>query len=437
MSPMPEGRDWVKLLSPLVLVAAAGTGMAAEGPGTYVLKDARIVRVSAPTLERGVVVVRDGLIESVGQNVAAPAGAWVIEGKGLTVYPGLIDALSTWGIPAPSSGRGDPPPAHGPEERPLNASWTKAADQIVPTDRVIQTARDGGYTTAVSFPRGNIFAGQGSVFNLAGDRPGQMIIADSVGQLINLRANSGRGFPSSLMGAIAYVRQIYADADRYTGAKSIYEKHPEGLRRPAYDRALEGVLESSMMLLPAETDVEIERMVALGQELKHKVVLYGGHEAWRAVELLKQTQTTVLVSLKYPEKPRDSDPALDEPARVLRLRDKAPSAAAALAHAGVKFAFYSDGLTNPRDLMRAVKKAVDAGLSAEDAIRAMTLSPAEIYGVAGQIGSIEKGKIANLVVTDGDLFAEKTRIRYVFVDGNQFEPLPAEPAARPGRGGTR
>ena len=155
------------------------------------------------------------------------------------------------------------------------------------------------------------------------------------------------------------------------------------------------------------------------------------------MELLKQTNTPVLVSLKYPEKARDSDPALDEPLRVLRLRDKAPSAGAALAHAGVKFAFYSDGLTNPRDLMRAVKKAMDAGLSADDTIRALTLSPAEIYGVAGRIGSIEKGKIANLVVTDGDLFAEKTKIKYVFVDGNQFEPLPEEPATRPGRGGAQ
>jgi imidazolonepropionase-like amidohydrolase len=432
---MLKGRDPMKLLPAFVLLAV---GAAAEGPRTYVLKDARIVRVSAPTLERGMVVVRDGLIESVGENLPAPAGAWVIAGQGLTVYPGLIDALSTWGIPAPPNGRGGPPPAHGPEERPLNASWTKAADQIVPADRAIQTARDGGYTTAVSFPRGNIFAGQGSVFNLAGDRPGQMIIADSVGQLINLRANSGRGFPSSLMGAIAYVRQIYMDADRYTAAKSIYEKHPEGLRRPEYDRALEGMLQSSLVLLPAETDIDIERMVALAGELKRKAVLYGGHEAWRDVELLKQTNTPVLVSLKYPEKPRDSDPALDEPARILRLRDKAPLAAAALAHRGVKFAFYSDGLTNPRDLMRAVKKAVDAGLSADDAIRALTLSPAEIYGVAGRIGSIEKGKIANLVVTDGDLFAEKTRIKYVFVDGNQFEPLPEEPGGgRPGRGGAQ
>ena len=416
-------------------ISAGWVSLAAEGPGTYFLHDARIVRVSGPVIERGSVVVRDGLIEAVGENVTAPAGAWEIDGKGLTVYPGLIDALSTWGIPAGNGGRGGQTAAKGPEDRPLTASWSKAADLFNPTDRVIQTARDGGFTTAVSFPRGNIFSGQGSVLNLAGERAGQMVIADSVGQLIALRTSGrGGGYPGSLMGAIAYVRQLYLDADHYKAAKAVYEKHPAGLRRPAYDRALEGVLQSSLVLLPAETDIEIERMVAFAQELKLKTVLYGGHDAGRAVDLLKQTNTPILVSLKYPERARDADPAVEEPLRVLRLRDQGPSAASQLAKAGVRFAFYSDGQTSPRDLMRAVKKAVDAGLSPDAAIRALTLSVAEIYGVDGRLGSIDKGKIANLVVADGDLFAEKTKIKYVFVDGNQFEPLPDERAARPGRG---
>jgi hypothetical protein len=427
----------------LALLGMAAIGVNAQTPGTYVLRDARIVRVSGPVIERGAVVIRNGLIEAVGDNVAPPAGAWVIDCSGLTVYPGLIDALSTWGLPgaaaalAAPAGRGGAQTgaqlASGPEDRPSNVSWTKAADQIVLTDRSIQAARNGGYTTAVAFPRGNIFSGQGSVINLAGERPGQMVIADSVGQLITLRT-TGRGFPGSLLGSIAYVRQIYLDADHYKLAKSIYDKHPEGLPRPAYDRALEGVIESSLVLLPAGNVVEIERMVALAEELKLKAVLYGVPEAWRAAELLKRANMPVLVSLKYPEKARDADPALDEPIRVLQVRGKAPSTAGALAQAGVKFAFYSDGLTNPRDLMRAVKKAIDAGLNSNDAIRALTLAPAEIYGVGNRIGSIDRGKIANLVVTDGDLFAEKTKTRYVFVDGNKFEPLPEEPAARPGRG---
>jgi imidazolonepropionase-like amidohydrolase len=179
-------------------------------------------------------------------------------------------------------------------------------------------------------------------------------------------------------------------------------------------------------------------MIALAKELKLNAVLYGGHEAWRATGLLKQTNTPVLVSLKYPAKARDADPAENEPVRLLELRDKAPTAAGALAKAGVRFAFYSDGVATPKELMRAVKKAIDAGLPSDDALRALTLSAASIYGVDNRIGSIEKGKIANLVVTDGDLFAETTKVRYVFVDGAKFEPRPEEPATPPGgRGATQ
>ena len=415
---------------PALAVVAAVLPLTAQTAGSYVLRDARVVQVSGPVRERASVIIQDGLIAGVGENLAAPPGAWVIDCQGLTVYPGLIDALSAWGLPAGGGGRGGAP-ARGPEDRPLNASWTKAADLIVPTERVIQAVREAGFTTAVVFPNGNIFSGQGSVINLAGDRAGEMVIADSVGQYVTLRTSGGRGYPSSLLGSIAYVRQIYLDADHYKVAKSIYEQHPEGLPRPAYDRALEGVLATRLVLLPAEREIEIGRMLALAKELKRNVVLYGGHEAWRAADLLKQAQTPVLVSLKYPVKARDADPAEDEPLRILQFRDKAPAAAAALAQANVKFAFYSDGVTNPRDLVRAVKRAMDAGLKLEDAIRALTLSPAEIYGVADRIGSIDKGKIANLVVADGDLFAEKTKVQYIFVDGAKFEPLPEEPAQRP------
>jgi imidazolonepropionase-like amidohydrolase len=134
-----------------------------------------------------------------------------------------------------------------------------------------------------------------------------------------------------------------------------------------------------------------------------------------------------LVSLKWPERAKDADPALDDPLRTLEFRDKAPSTPAALVKAKIQFAFYSDGLNNPKDLRKALKKALDAGLTKDEAIRALTLSPAEIYGVADRLGSIDAGKIANLVVTDGDWFEEKTKVKYVFVDGTRFEPLPEEP----------
>jgi len=119
------------------------------------------------------------------------------------------------------------------------------------------------------------------------------------------------------------------------------------------------------------------------------------------------------------------------------MRDKAPSTPGVLAKAQVKFAFYSDGIANPKDVAKAVKKAIDAGLAPADAVRAMTLSAAEIYNVADRLGSIDKGKIANLVVTEGDLFQDRTKVKYVFVDGAKYEPQPDPGSARKAVEGTQ
>ena len=118
----------------------------------------------------------------------------------------------------------------------------------------------------------------------------------------------------------------------------------------------------------------------------------------------------------------------------MRFRDRAPSSPAALAKAGVKFAFYSGGITAPKDTLKAAKKSIDAGLAPDAALRALTLSPAEIFGVADRLGSLENGKIANLVVTDGDLFEEKTKIKMVFVDGHRFEVREPEKPKEPPKG---
>jgi len=438
----------------ILLLGAAACALQAKAPAVFAIRDARIVTVSGPVLERGTVLIRDGLIQAVGVDVAVPPEAWVIEGKGLTVYPGLIDALSTLGIaeaataaapatrtsaraptpsptPAPAQTPATPSvttqPARGPEDRPSNTSWVRAADLISPADRRIETARNAGFTTAVTFPPRGIFAGQGAVISLAGEKAGQMVISSPAGLYLTVSTAGFASFPGSLMGVLAYIRQIFLDTQQYRLAQDAYAAHPLGAKRPAYDRALEGVLESPRVLLPATRAVELDRMVRFGAELKKKVVLYGAHEAYRATDVLRASGTPVLVSLKWPERSRDADPEEEEPARVLEMRERAPSAPAALAKAGVVFALYSDGLATPRELIRAVRRALDAGLSQADAVRAFTLSAAQIYGVADRLGSIDKGKIANLVVTTGDLFQEKTQVKHIFIDGIKFEPTPEQP----------
>ena len=441
----------------------------AEGSSTVAIRNAKIVTVSGPVIAKGTVILKNGLIEAVGENVTVPADAWIVDGEGMTVYPGLIDGLSTVGIPgaAPAAtagggrgGRGaaaqtaapaaaQAAPAErswGPEDRPQTTSWLLAADELQAGDKRVETVRGSGITTAVTFPERGIFAGQGSVIDLvSGEKAAEMVLVPSVGQYISMgggRGFGGGGFPSSLMGIISYVRQLYLDTNHYKQVKDAYAKDPRGMQRPEYDRALEGLLASQRFLLPANQLIEIDRMLRFGAELKtitpvkQSMIIYGAREAYRpeAVALLKKANVPVLLSIKWPTPPArtaDSDDS-NETLRTLIERDKAPSAPAALQKAGVKFALYADGADTPRDFQRAVKKAIDAGLSREDALRALTLSPAEIYGIADRVGSIEKGKIANVVVTKGEIFDDRTQVVMVFVDGKKYTP---EVPAAGGRGG--
>jgi hypothetical protein len=433
----------------ILLLSAASVILRAQTPGSIAVRGARIVTVSGPVLEKGIVLLRNGLIEAVGENVDLPKDAWVVEGQGLTVYPGLIDALSTVGLPetpAPSQapprapaeppfGRQEPamPLEQGPEFRPFTTSWVRAADLVNPADHRIEETRSAGFTAVVAFPSNGIFAGEGALLNLSGEKHGRMVVASPAGQYLTLATHGFGTFPGSLMGVLAYIRQVSCDADHYKLEVEAYVSHPAGHQRPSYDRAVEGLLESPRLLLPAENAVQVDRMLRFAAELKRPAVLYGGHGAYRVADKVAQSSIPMLINLKWPERPKDPDPDQEESFRTLELRDRAPSTPAALRKAGARFAFYSGG-TAPKDIRKAVKRAIDAGLAEADAVRALTLSAAEIYGVADRMGSLDPGKIANLVVTRGNLFDEKTKIEYVFIDGVKYEPVPETPPAdRAGR----
>jgi imidazolonepropionase-like amidohydrolase len=428
----------------LVIFFALGR-LNAETPSAIAIKDAHVVTASGADLPKATVLLRGGLIQDVGAGLTIPADSWVIDGTGLTVYPGFIDGLSTWGIPDASSqsspGRGGAaqapaaPRAHGPEDRPQTFSYERAADLVKPTDKRLEAARAAGFTTAATFPARGIFTGQGAIVSLGGNRASDLVIAEPVGQQIVFRTAGFRaGFPNSLMGVISYVRQVYLDLDEYKQAKQLYVAHVNGTKRPEYDRTLEGLSESPRVLLPAVETQQIDRVLNFGPELKMPFVVYGLHEAYGRINELKQANAPLLVSLKWPEKPKNADPNDIPSLRELEMRDKAPSVPGLLAKAGLKFGFYSDGVDSAADLKKAVKKAIDAGLSRADAVRALTLNVAEIYGVSDRLGSIDKGKIANLIVTKGDAFDDKTTIEYVFVDGTEYKPtkeIQTGPGARP------
>ncbi|HEV2799887.1 MAG TPA: amidohydrolase family protein [Pyrinomonadaceae bacterium] len=422
---------------------------------TYAITGARIVTVSGAEIPRGTIVIRNGLIASVGANVAAPPDARIIDGAGLTVYPGFIDANTNLGMPAaparPAGGGGAAAAFLAAQQQPTPAVFSPnssqpvglqpeilASDVVRPGGEQIESARSAGLTAAQTAPREGIFMGQSAVINLAGDTPQQMIVRSPVALHVGFTPLRTGTYPASLLGVYAGIRQMLLDAQRYREANAVYERNPRGLRRPDQDKSLAALLPVLSRQMPvvmyADRQRDIERALDLAQEFNLRVVIAGGAESWRVAERLAAAKVPVLLSLNYPRRTTpDSPDAEPDPLRILRERVDAPKTAGRLAAAGVRFAFQSGGLSNMNDYLANVSKSLEQGLPREEAVRALTIRPAEILGVADQLGTIEVGKIANLTVTRGDAFARDRRITHVFIDGRPVDLRPAPAPSAPGQ----
>ena len=438
-----RGRKWPGIAA---FAVAVGTALAAPVavraqeqptlptyPPDFAITNARIVTVSGPAIERGTIVVRNGVIHAVGASVRVSNDAWVIDGSGMTVYPGLIDAFTTLGQvekeaqPAGrQSGSGaQTPHSWGPADRPGTFTWRSAADEVDPADPRIERWREAGFTTALTTLPQGLVTGEAAVINLAGGRGRELVVAPGIAQRVNLNRNGYSGFPASLMGIFAYLKQLHFDARHYDQVWTAYSRDPRGRIRPEYDRTLEPLRSNRPLLFPAGNRIEIQRAVKFGKEVGAPIIIYGAQHGYEAADVLKAAGTPVLVDLNWPRPPRDRSAMDDFDLATLRSWEHTPTTPAKLQEAGVRFAFYTGGLADPKEFRQSVRLAIDAGLSPEAALRALTLGPAEILGVADRLGSIEVGKIANLVITDGDLFDTATRIVRVIVDGQPFDLRPA------------
>src|ERR1051325_4081517 len=248
---MPKVRS--RLLVALVLLSLHLNANAQRSAiDTYAITNARIVTVSGPVIERGTVVVRNGLIAAAGANVNAPPDARVIDGTGLTVYPGLIDSYTNLALPdaAPSpapGGRGGgffvlapPQPPSGPNStQPPGLQPEVMVEEVIrPGGNEIEAARNIGITTALTLPRTGIWMGQSALINLNGDTPQQMIVRSPVAMHVSFNPLRNGGYPGSLLGVFSALRQMMLDAQRYREAMQIYERAPRGTRRPDIDRSL-------------------------------------------------------------------------------------------------------------------------------------------------------------------------------------------------------
>jgi imidazolonepropionase-like amidohydrolase len=437
------------LAAALVLAAASHAGT----PLTYAIRGARIVTAAGAPLASGTVVVRNGLIEAVGADATAPAGAIVIDGHGLTVYPGLIDMGTSTGLDAAAAQRPESFRTMEEAERWKRAQIFRpdlqAAERLRPDAADLARLASFGITSVLATPAGIVVKGQSALVNVAGpqddpqigdvgdSRRGLQVVRTPVALHVEFPNNiAGDGYPASLIGAIAFVRQSFLDAQHHQIALQRYERvKATGVPRPAHDAALEALQPALAGRMPvafeADRAREILRALDLAQEFKLDPLITSAREADRVAADLKARNARVIYSLDFPARSRLLPPGADEPINELRVRAQAPKVPAALEKAGIPFAFSSEGLRDPRDFLRNVSRAVKEGLSADAAIRALTIGAARIAGAGDRLGTIERGRIANLIVTDGDLFAEKTRIRHVFVDGR---PLPVEEAQQEQRG---
>jgi len=424
-----------------------------DSRGVYAIRDAQIVVSPGKTIPKGTIVIRDGLIADVGENARIPADARVIDGKGLTVYPGLIDAYTNLGIAQPQQqeqqrggGRGQAAQLSPEAQQSLAAAALgdpsdSVADELRPGGSAIDDARSAGVTSALTSPRQGIFLGRSALINLSGEDAARMVVRSPVSLAIQFSTSSGfaGGYPNSLMGTVSYIRQSFYDAIRYRDEMDRYEKIKRGVPRPEHNKKLAALLPALRGELPvlfsANTEGDIRRALNIADEFRLKPMITGAHYGYRVADLLKQKNVPVILSVNFPRRPADMSDDDEESLRVLRQRAEIPKGAARLAQAGVKFAFTAGG-ASPRDFIANIRRAVENGLSKDDALRALTVNAAEILGVSEQLGTIETGKIANLILASGDLFARETTIKHVFVDGEQFEIKRPE-TPEPGRGGAR
>jgi imidazolonepropionase-like amidohydrolase len=432
-------RQAVKLTSvfsvvTLTLATGASAQLGSHNPmpgahGTYVIQNARIVTVSGAEIPRGSVVIgMDGKITAVGASVSAPANAQVIDAAGLTVYPGMMDAGTSMGLSEIPQG------ANSTVDISEVGSFNPNAQAIYglnPHSAHVGVTRVVGITHVASLPNGGIISGQAAIVNLAGWTPPEMQVVPRAAVVINLPRSgfAGRGFAAFLAAQqqgssqdaqrmrerqLDSLRTILRDAEAYGKAidAAARDRTVPRVQRDVVLASLVPAIRGQMpVIFTADRAADIRAAVTFAKEMKLKPIILGGGDAWQVAAFLRENDVPVIVNTVLQLPRREDDPY-----------DVNYSSPGKLQKAGVRFAISAgDEGAEVRNLPYTAGMASAFGLPKTEALKSVTLYPAQIMGVADKFGSIEPGKVANLVVTDGDLLEAKTNTKYLFIDGR---PVP-------------
>ena len=413
----------------LLLLAGVLSGTPASAQQTakaYAIQGAKIYTLAGPPIENGTVVIREGKIAAVGQGVAVPAGAQVIDARGLEVYPGLFDSVSQLGLTEIGA---VPATVDTTEVGEFNPQLV-AATAVHPASEHLPVARANGITHTLSAPGTSLFGfftggaavigGQASLIHLTGWVIDEMLIRRSVAMVVNWPTMRTETFDFSTFTfrrrPFTEVKQEYEKkvneltdwlerARHY--AQTLEKGSRDNFERDLKLEALVPVVKGELpVLVLANNNRDIRNAIEFCEKQKLKMILAGGAEAWKVKDLLKEKKIPVILGPTQTLPGEEDDPY-----------DKPFAAPGELHAAGIKIAFATFGASNSRRLPYQAANAVPYGLPHDEALRAITLYPAEIFGVADRLGTIEPGKIANLIVTNGDPLEIQTELRYLFIQG--------------------
>ncbi len=420
---------------------------------TLAIENARVVQAPGRVIVRGTVVLRDGLILSVGKKVDIPFDAERIDGDSLVVYAGFIDGLSHAGIPKPDEPK-DPPRSDDPGNPPNDVAGIQperdARTMLDPSDKSIAALRNAGFSVVHAVPYGRMLPGAGAYVQLGGTTADAMVLRDSPALFAQF-AGGRRVYPATPMGIMAKMRQLYREADRLHRLEAMYAKNPAGIERPvlsAVDQAFFPVLEGERpIFFYTKGSLEIYRALRLQHDLGFKLMLGGLSEGFDQIDGIKNADAPLFLTLDLPEAPEatakleaDSVKALiasfnpdfrgatfrdmeaekrNLEARQLGSRMQYLRQAADFHKAELRFGFSTIDV-KPGDIHKNLRLMIENGLSEDAALAALTTDAAALLGLSATLGSIDPGKIANLVVTTAPYFEEKAVIKYVFVDGVKY-----------------